>query len=792
MQIVRSQYSSRTDGLWLIVVDQGVGGVAVGFGNQLLIYLRVATDAEPPAYTWHISGSQQIIGVAGGILSFSGVDPGNPIVAQAGQATRSQSIEHAAPSIDTGVVANTMLVSVHSVNSSSTWSPPAAMTESVDIASEPPPSALGLTLGINYQKLSAPGVTGPRTATLTHNSAFDTGATYMLALRPINIAIPGSFNAFESNTPAGAVAGRLFTKLAGVGFFADIVAINGGIQLTSFNEAVIVDLVANTGGALLDGNNCPAVFQVIQTVAPNPIISGGRATINFFHLTSAFRDVRVRVRYPASSPTVASCSADNFAVRPTGLTVTSSNATQTGSSGAPAIKTGENFNLTAASITGYDGVPRIDNTKITGTPYAGTIGGSFTAASPLTGVASGNGFFYSEVGHFGLDTYAVFDGNYTAVDHPDDCTADFSNIPVNGKYGCSFGSAAIPQVTGSSGFGRFIPDNFAVTLNTPEFQTTCGSGGFTYIGKPFVYSIAPALTVTARNGTNNGLTNSITRNYAGVYMKLTNTSLAPVTQAARYVRFDALGNSLTPVLDTSVLPATSVDPAIGIFSEGSGVLQFSSGTTGLAFVRGTLPTAPFNADIALTIHVIDTDGVFFSGNPVSFGTATAGNGIAFSNGKEMLFGRLHLKNAFGSELLALPIPIAAQYWNGSGFVTNSRDHCTQISNDNVGLTNYTGNLLSGATSVATGGVFSSGIGKLTLSAPGVGNIGSVDIVANLGTTSTEATCIAMSPDPSTTGASLAHLRGKWCDTHFDKDPVARAIFGVYKGSGEIIYMRELY
>jgi len=778
---------------WILVsaYDQTTGGGTGGFGNRLFTYLRVASVSEPIDYTWQFGGTPGQSGAIGGILSFSGVDPGNPIVAQAGQATP-RSYGHDAPSIDVGVVANTMLVSTHVVNSSATWTPPAGMTEAVEISSLPVPNALGIAMQINYQPQLSPGSTGPRRAIHSNPPASDTGTTQMLALRPINVAIPGSFNAFESIIPAGAITGKLFTKLVGASFVLDIVAINNGVQLSSFNEAVLIDLVANTTGAAIDSNNCPVVFSQIQTIAPNPIIGGGRATVGFPALVNAYRDVRVRVRYPASSPTVISCSADNFAIRPTGLIVSSTNAIQTGASDGPVIKTGANFNLTASSAIGYDGTPMIDNTKITGTPVAGTIGGNFNAALAATGIAAGNSFFYAEVGNFGLDRHAVFDANFTAVDQPNDCTADFSNLLVGGKYGCSFGSSAIPQITGSSGFGRFIPDNFAVSLNTPQFQTTCGAGTFTYIGQPFTYLTAPVITITARNGTSNGLSNATTRNYAGAYMKLSNASLTPISQAVRYSRFDALGGGLTPILDTSVLPATSGDPAIGTFTNGVGTLVFSSGGTGLTFTRNSTPNAPFNADIALAINIIDADGVIFTGNPASFGTATAGNGIAFNNGNEMRFGRLYLQNAFGSELLPLPVPVTAQYWNGIGFVTNTLDQCTQISVANIGLANYTGNLVQGDTTVSTGAAFTSGVGQLTLFAPGVANNGSVDLVVNLGATASEASCIPLIPDPVTTGVDNSYLKGRWCGANIDKDPTARATFGVYKSADEIIYIRELY
>lgn len=83
------------------------------------------------------------------------------------------------------------------------------------------------------------------------------------------------------------------------------------------------------------------------------------------------------------------------------------------------------------------------------------------------------------------------------------------------------------------------------------------------------------------------------------------------------------------------------------------------------------------------LNVIDSDGVAYASNPVRFGAATAGNGIAFSGtggGKALRWGRLKLSNALGSEFVDLALPIEAQYYNGVSFVTNADDGCTSLAN----------------------------------------------------------------------------------------------------------------
>ncbi len=166
---------------WTVVdsIDQTTGGAS---GQRLVVYRRVAAS-EPASYTWNFGGTPVLAGAVGGIVSFSGVDTTNPIVASLGQATAS-STSHVANQIDTGVVANTMLVTTHSANSATVWNAIAGMTERVDASSVTVPNDVGIALAMNTELRAAAGLTGSRTATFTSPPAADTGVTHMLALRP--------------------------------------------------------------------------------------------------------------------------------------------------------------------------------------------------------------------------------------------------------------------------------------------------------------------------------------------------------------------------------------------------------------------------------------------------------------------------------------------------------------------------------------------------------------------------------------------------------------------------------
>jgi MSHA biogenesis protein MshQ len=86
------------------------------------------------------------------------------------------------------------------------------------------------------------------------------------------------------------------------------------------------------------------------------------------------------------------------------------------------------------------------------------------------------------------------------------------------------------------------------------------------------------------------------------------------------------------------------------------------------------------------------------------------------------------------------------------------------------LDNYQGNLTAGETISSGSGTLLSGIGNaFSLSAPGVGNDGSVDLILDLS---------------QLTGANMEWLRPN------GNDPTAKVTFGIFKGNNHLIYMRE--
>ncbi|MGZ3159122.1 MAG: DUF6701 domain-containing protein, partial [Burkholderiaceae bacterium] len=422
---------------------------------------------------------------------------------------------------------------------------------------------------------------------------------------------------------------------------------------------------------------------------------------------------------------------------------------------------------------GYNGVLKINSAKVQ--PYSpatatGTLSPtSFPAAISNTSssTATGSTFTYSEVGAFKILGYdpavdtstprGVYDGvasatecaapvtaaqcdtfraaTWTGVDSiasKGDCILDsYSNSKdANGKYGCNFGNTAAAPPNAVA-FGRFVPDHFdtVVTGGMPcPIGLTCPTlfNGFVYSGQTFT------TTVTARNGSG-----APTLNYdSGLGLSKT------VTLGA----WDALGSTTTANPGGGTLTGNSI--AASAFSAGVATSTPSYALPSL--FPAAIPTGP--TDIYL--RAVDTDSV----------TSLRG-ASSVEGGIKIVGGRILVPNAYGSQLLNLPITFKVEYWNGTQYMISTTDTTTtSIASSGVNFITCTKNLVGSpcksivkVVTPPTSISISGGVGSYQLKAPGAD--GSVDM-----------TITGPSYLPSTTG---------------------RATFGVYK-AGPVIYIREIY
>ena len=167
--------------------------------NTLAVYRKVATSAEPTAYSFDVTGSTYVVG---GIQAFAYVDNANPVDVENGQAISPGVLAHPTPSVTT-TVANTMLVASHTFASATTWTPPSGMTEAYDVKVPNVSSSAGQSIETSYAVQASAAATGTKTATAAGGTAEeDISATHLLALRPVSPTL-------NVERPAGTAANDL-------------------------------------------------------------------------------------------------------------------------------------------------------------------------------------------------------------------------------------------------------------------------------------------------------------------------------------------------------------------------------------------------------------------------------------------------------------------------------------------------------------------------------------------------------------------------------------------------------
>ena len=403
---------------------------------------------------------------------------------------------------------------------------------------------------------------------------------------------------------------------------------------------------------------------------------------------------------------------------------------------AAPIKAGTNFNATVtAKNNAGNATPNFGKEAA---PEGVTL--SFSKYQP-TGAGAVNGIFSGSVGAFSNGAATATNLNWSEVG-----TIDLTATLTSGSYlGSGFTATGTTGATGA--VGRFIPDHFDTAI-----INGCLGCGFTYSGQPFT------VYVTAMNGL---ATPTTIINYDGTASTSPNFAKA-VTLSA----WDAATGATQNPGPGSLLPPGNTAVALTAFSQGMASLNVAATMPFYTFT--TVPTIP----AIIRVRAVDTDNVTSLRVPLS--SSTEGQ-------PEIRSGRTKISNAYGSELVQLPITVTAQYWNASSnYVTSTTDSsssfvvATPPATSAVNFGNYQKNLTTvsvvGSPKTVT---FSSGVGGFTLAAPGAGKNGSVDMSI-----------------PSLTGAScyVAPIQlGCYLPSN-----TARATLGVYKGAKEFIYMRENY
>jgi MSHA biogenesis protein MshQ len=387
----------------------------------------------------------------------------------------------------------------------------------------------------------------------------------------------------------------------------------------------------------------------------------------------------------------------------------------TGITAAP-IKAGNNFKATITAISNAGiATPNFGKELV---PENITLG--FNKCQP-TGSAAINGSFSGSASTFNNGATTPTNLNWSEVGNID-LVASLTSASYLGSglnaTGNSSATGTICSGTGGSGaVGRFVPDHFETSVTQG-----CNIGGYTYARQPFT------VQATAKNAFG-----TTTQNYDGTINTTPNFAKAVTLTDANASTVGALsGNSI----------------ASSSFGAGSPSTPGSAITTTPLYTFNSANTIP----TTIKLRATDTDGISSSGYVE--GTAAIRSG------------RIKLNNASGSETLNLPVPMVAQYYNGTSFVTNTLDNCTTVPVPTTPNTS-TGLSTTLTTTATLSTPFIAGNGNLKLSKPNTK--GYVDI----------------------TIAAPTWLQYNWKGTGLTK-PTARATFGIYKNANEFIYMREMY
>ncbi|MDP2397963.1 MAG: LamG domain-containing protein [Burkholderiales bacterium] len=482
-------------------------------------------------------------------------------------------------------------------------------------------------------------------------------------------------------------------------------------------------------------------------------------------------------------------SSNPFVVRPFGLTFPGIAHSNT-ATGTLLGAAGDNFSMTVRAYqwasdedADNDGIPDAGvNISDNGTVPNFAATATISRSANLPGVALGT--VSRGPACAGAATIALAGGTATAADW---CYSEAGNVILTADVN-NYITAGI-SITGNSGLdgggsggyvGRFRPKRFAVSsaaLTNRSVAACAPSSSFTYMDE----GLALAFTLTAQN--TQGVT---TQNYNGSYAKHDPTAAASNNTKTA---FDIGARNVAPFAALTTRVAGGYVTSAPVWA--NGVLNVTGGNAALVSVGRPTPDNPPDgpyAQVRFGIAPLDSDGVTTAYDFDADNNA-ANDRTAVGSITAVRYGRLRMGGASGSQLLALGVPLEAQYWNGTFWITNVDDSCTTLAAGNIGLGNYIGNLNAGETTATIAvSPLQSGRSAIRLSAPGAANNGSVDVALNLGSGGSANACPSLTP--AATAGNKAYLRGKWCGPTATRDPAVRARFGIQRSSDEAIYSRE--
>ncbi|WP_394248693.1 DUF6701 domain-containing protein [Vibrio profundi] len=316
--------------------------------------------------------------------------------------------------------------------------------------------------------------------------------------------------------------------------------------------------------------------------------------------------------------------------------------------------------------------------------------------------------------------------------------------------------------SGTRSVGRFYPKYFSVFSQTWAYPS---SQSFIYMGQNFE---TVEFEVQALDDNEEAIFNYAHANYSSDLRAEFNLS--------------ELGSYTTRFVSPSFGEGVWSDDigSIGTFSHTPSSLSICEDSTSLCFTKNDVATGyedgPFNlngsdSDNALTTPT-DISIVLATGNtdPVEFVTG----GQKLDGQPDIRFGRVDLDDVGGNAGATLTVPLRAEYWNGSRFMTNDDDSSTSVDAE-MSNREILWSPDSDTTTVTLGGG-----GDVTSGE-------SRNITASQGDDVELREQIQLWQDMDDT----PWLRYNWDSTvAAEEDPSSVATFGIYRGNDRVIYRGE--
>lgn len=522
--------------------------------------------------------------------------------------------------------------------------------------------------------------------------------------------------------------------------------VNWAVQCQNPSSCSAGNLMTVSGGTPTPVAGNPASAVTATTAVAMSFDANGNAPFSISHADVG--QVMLHASKVVNGATLSGAS-NAFVTRPAGLQISDvkqtaspvlANPAAASAAGSRFVRAGEGFTVTVTALTstgaaapnfGREIVPEGVLLSAALVLPAGGVNGSLSNATVAGALFAGG-------------TATVTDLAYSEVG-----IVTLTPSLADGDY---LGAGAVIGTT-SGNIGRFVPSQFALT---PGGATPACSNAFSYFGQD---GFSTSHTLTAQNSAG-----ATTQNYTGTWAKL---GLSTWVNHG----FAAAGLPAGAVLSTGAVPPG------GSWSAGTALVSATHQVS-----RPNAPTA--QTSVTVTSAPTDSDGV---------GLAVA---TTVAPATPLRYGRLRLSNAFGSAGTALQMPVVAEQWSGNAWVLNSADSCTTLPASSVALSNPRTSSGSVSTATTTAGsiTLASGSGLLTLAAPTpAGSSLSLDIALNLGGTPADQSCLASRP--LTVGAARSWLRAQngSCATTTDRDPAARASFGIFSPeTRRTVHVRELF